>query len=99
MSNRIEHCIRHEQDEPIENGPLRKRDNRGAYLRGLRACRLVAALSQRDLAERIGAHQSTICALESQNRGAYPKTIRKLCEALKVEPPDLIYGGPNKDLN
>lgn len=99
MSNRIERCIRHGQDEPIENGPLRKRDNRGAYLRGLRACRLMAALSQRDLAERIGTHQSTICALESQNRGAYPRTIRKLCEALKVEPSDLIYGGPNKDLN
>ncbi len=98
MSEQIRRCIRQKQGETINNALAGEPNNRGAYLQGLRACRLMAALSQRELARKIGTHQSTICALESQNRGAYPKTIRRLCEALEVEPVDLICGGANEDL-
>jgi DNA-binding Xre family transcriptional regulator len=37
-----------------------------------------------------GAPQNTICKLEGQQRGAYMMTVRRLCEALRVEPGDLI---------
>jgi DNA-binding Xre family transcriptional regulator len=38
----------------------------------------------------IGTNQNTIQQLESQRRGAYPKTVSKLCQALGVEPADLM---------
>jgi DNA-binding XRE family transcriptional regulator len=65
-------------------------NHRGAFLPGLWAARSAAALSQRDLAERIGTSQGTIHDLERQGRGAYPKTIRRLSEALDVDPVDLL---------
>src|SRR4051794_9594711 len=63
---------------------------RGVYLPLLWSVRVCAGLTQRELAGLIGSYQSTICALESQNRGAYPRTLRRLCEALGVEPGDLL---------
>jgi transcriptional regulator with XRE-family HTH domain len=63
---------------------------RGVLLPGLWAARVSAALSQRDLANMIGANQNTIQQLESRRRGAYPKTVRRLCQALGVEPADLM---------
>jgi transcriptional regulator with XRE-family HTH domain len=63
---------------------------RGTYLYGLRACRRAAALTQRELAEMSGTYQSTIHDLENRKRGAYPKTLRGLCQALDVEPSDLL---------
>src|SRR5918996_836786 len=63
---------------------------RGVYLPGLWAVRVCAGLTQRELAGLIGSYQSTICALESQARGAYPRTLRRLCEALGAEPADLL---------
>lgn len=65
-------------------------NHRGALLPGLWAARTAAALSQRDLAERIGTSQGTIHDLERQGRGAYPKTIRRLSAALGVDPADLL---------
>jgi ribosome-binding protein aMBF1 (putative translation factor) len=66
---------------------LRKHPNaRGLLLPGLRAARIAEGLSQRDLAKMIGASQRTIRELESQQRGAYPKTVRKLSEALNLKP-------------
>jgi hypothetical protein len=38
----------------------------------------------------VGGSQTTIRSLEALRRGAYPKTIRKLAEALEVSPADLI---------
>jgi DNA-binding Xre family transcriptional regulator len=65
-------------------------DNRGARLPGLRYCRLVAGVTQRELADMAGVHQSTISSLEHNKRRAYAKTIRLLCKALEVEPADLL---------
>lgn len=63
---------------------------RGLRLPGLWACRMAAGLTQRQLAERLGAGQRTIHELERMDRGAYPKTVGRLCAALDVEPADLL---------
>ncbi len=65
-------------------------EGRGVYLSGLWACRMTAGLTQRELAEAIGTNQGTIQLLKTASRGAYPKTIKRLCRALEVEPADLI---------
>jgi DNA-binding XRE family transcriptional regulator len=71
---------------------LRKEpDAQGLALPSLRAARVTAGLSQRDLAERIGASQTTIYELENQQRGANPKTIRKLSRALRLQPLHLTF--------
>jgi transcriptional regulator with XRE-family HTH domain len=49
------------------------------------------ALSQEELRDLSGVSRATIADLEAGNRGAQPRTIRKLAEALGVEPDDL-YG-------
>ncbi len=89
---------RHNQAKTIEQRLTQGSSSRGVYLFGLRACRLMAALSQRELAKVSGTCQSAIHALESQQRAAYPKTVRRLSQALEVEPVDLICGGASKDL-
>ena len=43
-----------------------------------------------DLAEKSGVHRNTISKLENDRGGAYPETIRKLAEALDVEPTELL---------
>jgi DNA-binding Xre family transcriptional regulator len=65
-------------------------------LGGLKARRLEAGLSQRELARMVGTNQTTIHRLEEKygGRKAYPKTIRKLCQALGVRPADLICWDP-----
>ena len=57
----------------------------------LREWRERAALSQGELAERSGTSRATIADLEAGNRGGQPKTVRRLAEALGIEPEDL-YG-------
>jgi transcriptional regulator with XRE-family HTH domain len=47
-------------------------------------------LSQRDLAWAIGSTQATVSALEVGSRTAQPRTVRKLADALGVEPKDLL---------
>ena len=47
-------------------------------------------LSQRDLAQAVGSTQATISALEVGSRAAQPRTVRKLADALGVEPKDLL---------
>ena len=61
-------------------------------LRGLKARRLQAGLTQRELARLIETNQTTISQLEKKyaRRGAYMKTIQKLCRVLEVQPVDLI---------
>ncbi len=58
-------------------------------LPGLVRCRLDAALSQRELAAMAGISPVTIARLEG-GQEARPRTIRKLAEALKVMPRDLM---------
>lgn len=59
----------------------------GARLRRLRKER---ALSQQDLERISGVAQHTISVLETAERKARPSTIRKLAEALGVEPKEIV---------
>ncbi len=61
----------------------------GARLRRLRQER---ALSLRDLKERSGVAFDAISKLETGKRAAQPRTIRRLAEALSVEPTELMKG-------
>lgn len=56
----------------------------------LRKLRKERALSQQDLERTSGVTQHTISDLESGKRGARPSTLRKLANALSVEPWELI---------
>jgi transcriptional regulator with XRE-family HTH domain len=56
----------------------------------LRTLRKERALSQRDLACTSGVGSVTISELERGVREAQPRTIRKLAEALGVEPKELM---------
>ncbi len=58
----------------------------------LRRLRIQRALSQQDLERATGIAQSTISNLELGNRPARLSTIRKLAEALGVEPRELMKG-------
>jgi len=66
---------------------------RSYLLKGLWACRLAAGLDQRQLAQAMGSTQATVGQLERGDRGAYPKTIVRLCECLGVAPEDLLSDG------
>ena len=76
----------------IKKGARTNNYGRSHLLLGLRACRLAAGITQRELAEKIGGTQATVRQLERGHRGAYVYTLRKLCEALEVEPEDLLCG-------
>ena len=56
----------------------------------LRELRREAALSQQDLERMTGVAQSTLSTLEAGKRDAQPRTVRKLAEALGVEPRELL---------
>jgi transcriptional regulator with XRE-family HTH domain len=58
----------------------------------LRELRVQRALSLRALGERSGVSFATINNLENGNRPARLATIRKLAEALRVEPKELMKG-------
>jgi len=56
----------------------------------LKQLRMERALSQQDLERMTGVAQATLSALEHGKRPARPSTIRKLAEALDVEPKELM---------
>lgn len=56
---------------------------------GLRRQRVLAALTQADLAEAAGVQRATIGRLE-RGEEAFPTTVRKLAVALGCSPRDLI---------
>jgi DNA-binding Xre family transcriptional regulator len=58
----------------------------------LKRLRRQQALGQQDLERMTGVTQSTISRLETNERPARPSTIRKLAEALGVEPKELMRG-------
>ena len=58
----------------------------------LRQLRRERALSQRDLSRITGIAHDYISQLETDKREAQPRTIRKLAEALGVEPKVLMKG-------
>jgi transcriptional regulator with XRE-family HTH domain len=59
----------------------------GERLRRIRKERL---LTQLELSKMTGVAQDSISSLETGKREAHPGTIRKLAEALGVEPKELI---------
>jgi transcriptional regulator with XRE-family HTH domain len=58
----------------------------------LRRLRKDRALSLRELGERSGVAFDAINKLEQGKRSAQPRTIRRLAEALDVEPRQLMKG-------
>ena len=58
----------------------------------LKRLRQEQALSLRDLAQRSGVAYDTINRLELGKQDAQPRTIRRLAEALGVEPKELMRG-------
>ena len=58
----------------------------------LRKVRRAHALSQRDLSRMTGIAFDTISRLETGKQRAQPRTIRKLADALGVEPRELLKG-------
>ena len=67
-------------------------DNRFIALDGqrLRRLRRERALSQQDVERTTGVAQATLSDLEQGKRGARASTLRKLAEALGVEPRELM---------
>lgn len=55
----------------------------------VRAAREKAFLSKLELAERAGLDRSTIGRIEDGVTEVYPRTIRKIAEALSVDPASL----------
>jgi len=47
----------------------------------------------RELEDKSSVSYNTIWRLEAGRQGAHPRTIRKLAEALGVDPKELIRGG------
>lgn len=90
MFDEFEEGGRRSQVERIRKLSRGGLDGRGAYLPGMWAARMAAGLTQRELAGVVETSQSAIHELETQSRAAYPATIRKVSEALDVEPVDLL---------
>ena len=59
-----------------------------ARLRELRRRRV---LTLEELAEKADVGRNTIWRLEDGRQGAHPRTVRKLAEALGVDPKELIW--------
>jgi DNA-binding XRE family transcriptional regulator len=56
----------------------------------LKELRRRRVLSMRELEELSGVSHNTIWRIEAGRQGAHPRTIRKLAEALGVEPEELL---------
>ena len=59
----------------------------------LKELRRERVLSLRELEERSGVTYATIWRIEDGRQGAHPRTVRKLAEALGVQPSELIREG------
>jgi transcriptional regulator with XRE-family HTH domain len=66
--------------------------SRSTPLPALAAHRRRRGLTQQQLSELAGVAHTTVQKLESLQRGAYPKTLRKVATALGVAPEDLLQG-------
>ena len=58
----------------------------------LKELRREQVLSLRELEERSGVSYNSIWRIEDGRQGAHPRTVRKLADALGVEPSELIKG-------
>jgi transcriptional regulator with XRE-family HTH domain len=61
-----------------------------ATLPRLREIRELRALSQRELSALSGVSRVTIVRLEAGGDGPFPSTVRRLADALKVDPVELM---------
>ena len=59
----------------------------------LKEARQRAMISQEELSRTTGIGRATISNLENEERTAQPRTVRRLAEALGVEPMDLLKEG------
>jgi transcriptional regulator with XRE-family HTH domain len=59
----------------------------------LKELRRKRVLSLRELEEKSGVSYNTIWRTEDGRQGAHPRTVRKLAEALGVEPFELLKEG------
>jgi transcriptional regulator with XRE-family HTH domain len=59
----------------------------------LKELRRERVLSLRELEEKSGVSYNTIWRIEDGRQGAHPRTIRKLADALGVQPSELIRRG------
>jgi transcriptional regulator with XRE-family HTH domain len=59
----------------------------------LKELRRERVLSLRELEEKSGVSYNTIWRIEDGRQGAHPRTIRKLADALGVQPSELIMEG------
>jgi transcriptional regulator with XRE-family HTH domain len=59
----------------------------------LKELRRERVLSLRELEQRSGVSYNTIWRLEDGRQGAHPRTVRKLADALGVQPSELIKEG------
>jgi transcriptional regulator with XRE-family HTH domain len=59
----------------------------------LKELRRERVLSLRELEERSGVSYNTIWRIEDGRQGAHPRTVRKLADALRVDPSELIKEG------
>jgi transcriptional regulator with XRE-family HTH domain len=64
--------------------------SRSVLLPGLRVARQRRGLTQRELGTLAGVGKGTVSELEAGRRGAYPRTIRRLAEALGTKVADLM---------
>ena len=63
-------------------------------LPGLKSHRILAGLTQEELAERAGMERVSIVELENGKRPARPRTLKKLADALAVSTRELAAGDP-----
>jgi len=61
-----------------------------ASLPHLKSIRVRRALSQRGLSEASGVSRMTIARLEAGGEAPFPSTVRKLAQALNVDPTELM---------
>ena len=59
----------------------------------LKELRRERVLSLRELEERSGVSYNTIWRIEDGRQGAHPRTVRKLAEALGIQPSEHIKEG------
>ena len=59
----------------------------------LKELRRERVLSLRELEQRSGVSYNTIWRLEDGRQGAHPRTVRKLADALGVQPSELLKEG------
>ena len=64
-------------------------------LPGLKRHRILAGLTQQELAELVGMQRASISALENTKHPARPRTLKKLADALGVRTGDLAEPNNN----